>query len=386
MRLKALSLFSSVGLAETYFEENGIDLRVANELIPNRAKFHEHLYPKSKMICGDITDEAVYRDVRETSINEGCNFIIATPPCQGMSTAGKMEKDDPRNKLIIPAIRMIKDIKPLFVIIENVPEMLRTKICIDNKWTFIPDYIERELGEDYNFNNEKVVNAMYYGVPQSRERCVYLLARKDLNFYWEFPKPSSKVITLREAIGHLPSLDPDVTDIDIDTKRKLFPEFEAKKESGLAISKWHYPPRHKLRHVEAMIHTPEGGSAWDNKIFYPKLKDGTKSKGYKNTYKRQWWDRPAYTITKYTSRLGSQENGHPGRMISDDGTEEGRYWSDPRVFSIYELMIVSSLPDDWDIPNWASSNLIRESIGEGIPPKLIEAALIQLKECEKFKE
>ena len=386
MKLKALSLFSSVGLAETYFKKYGIDLCVANELIPNRARFHQHLYPESEMICGDITDEMVYRDIKVTAINKGCNFVIATPPCQGMSTAGKMQKDDPRNKLIIPAIKMIKEIEPLFVIIENVPEMLRTKIFVDNKWILIPDYIERELGEDYNFNTEKIVNAMHYGVPQSRKRCIYLLAKKSLNFHWEFPKPSSKVITLREAIGWLPSLDPDVTDIDKDMKKKIFPEYEAKKEAGLAVSKWHFPPRHKWRHVEAMMHTPEGYSAWDNEIFYPKLKDGTRSKGYRNTYKRQWWDRPAYTITKYTSRLGSQENGHPGRLISDDGTESGRYWSDPRVFSIFELIIVSSLPLDWNIPDWASSNLIRESIGEGIPPKLIEAALTQLKDCKKLKE
>ena len=218
-----------------------------------------------------------------------------------------------------------------------------------------------------------------------RKMCIFI-SKEEFEFpLRNFQNHQSKV-TLREAIGWLPSLDPDVTDIDKDMKKKIFPEYEAKKEAGLAVSKWHFPPRHKWRHVEAMMHTPEGCSAWDNEIFYPKLKDGTRSKGYRNTYKRQWWDRPAYTITKYTSRLGSQENGHPGRLISDDGTESGRYWSDPRVFSIFELIIVSSLPLDWNIPDWASSNLIRESIGEGIPPKLIEAALTQLKDCKKLKE
>lgn len=386
MKLKALSLFSGIGLGETYFSRNGIELRVSSELNPKRAKLHEHFHPQSKMVCGDISEENTYKKIRETAIMEGCNFIIATPPCQGMSTAGKMLKDDPRNRLIIPAINMIKEIKPLFVIIENVTAMLRTKIKVNEEWVLIKDFIKQELGEKYNFNTEKIVNAMNYGVPQSRERCIYLLARKDLDFQWEFPEPSEKIITLKDAIGWLPSLDPNVTDIDKKTREKLFPEYETKEKNGMNISKWHYPPRHKLRHVEAMTHTPEGASAWDNEIFYPRRKDGTKSKGYKNTYKRQWWDRPAYTITQYTSRLGSQENGHPGRLISDDGTESGRYWSDARVFSIFELIIVSSLPKDWDIPEWASSNLIRESIGEGVPPKLIEAALLQLKGCEILKE
>ncbi len=380
MKLKCLSLFSSVGLAETYFDRNGIEVCIANELLPERVKFHKHLYPTVEMIQGDISDVNIYEQIILKAKAAECNFILATPPCQGMSTAGKKEKDDPRNRLIIPAINAIKELKPRFAIIENVPEQLQTSILVDDHWIEIPAFINNELQSDYFINSNPIVNAMYYGVPQSRERCVFLLSRKDNGFGWEFPDPSSRIVTLEDAIGHLPSLDPEVTDINPDEMKKLFPDFEIKKEAGLAISKWHYPPRHKLRHVEAMIHTPEGNSAWQNEIFYPKLKDGSKSKGYKNTYKRQWWNKPAYTVTKYTSRLGSQENGHPGRLVSDDGTESGRYWSDPRVMSIYELMIVSSLPHDWNIPDWASSNLIREAIGEGVPPRLIEVAIIELKE------
>ena len=108
------------------------------------------------------------------------------------------------------------------------------------------------------------------------------------------------------------------------------------------------------------------------------MADGTKSKGYKNTYKRQWWDKPAYTVTKYTSRIGSQENGHPGREIVHSDDEETRIWSDARVLSIFELMRVTSLPDDWNIPEKASSNVIREILGEGVPPRLLEYALIEL--------
>jgi DNA (cytosine-5)-methyltransferase 1 len=379
MKLKCLSLFSSVGLAETYFDKHGIEVCIANEVLPVRAKFHKHLYPNSEMIEGDILDHNIYNKIIKKAKLKDCNFLLATPPCQGMSTAGKKRKDDPRNRLIIPAINAIKELSPKFAIIENVTEQLQTQILVDGEWIYILDFIRKELASDYYINDNPIVNAMNYGVAQSRERCVFLLSRRDNGFKWEFPKPNCEIVTLEDAIGHLPSLDPEVTDISTEKMMELFPDYETKKKKGLSISKWHYPPRHKLRHVEAMIHTPEGNSAWQNKIYYPKLKDGSKSKGYKNTYKRQWWNKPAYTITKYTSRLGSQENGHPGRLISDDGTESGRYWSDPRVMSIYELMIVSSLPHNWNIPEWASSNLIREAIGEGVPPKLIEAALIELK-------
>ncbi len=378
MKFNGLSLFASAGLAETFFSTNGVFIKVANELLPDRAEFYKHLYPETKMICGDITLPNLYSQVISEAKKSKCNFIIATPPCQGMSTAGKKEKDDPRNKLITTVVKAIQELKPDFVMIENVPAILNTNIFIDGKWVNINNYLNTELGRTYNFNERKIVNCMNYGVAQSRERCVYLLSRKKYKLKWEFPNPSKKVTTLRDAIGDLPSLDPNVTDISEEQRNSLFPEYYKKRNNGLSISKWHYPPRHKIRHVIAMQRTPEGCTAWNNKKYYPTLIDGSKSKGYKNTYKRQWWDKPAYTVTRYTSRLGSQENGHPGIAINNSPVEEKRFWSDARVFSILELMRVSSLPDNWDIPNWASSDLIREILGEGVPPRLFEAALTSL--------
>lgn len=378
MDFNALSLFSSAGVAETYFEQHGVHVRVASELLQERANIYKHLYPNATMFQEDITDETTYKKIIAAAKKAKCDFIIATPPCQGMSTAGLQRKDDPRNRLILSVVAAIKEIKPKFVIIENVPEILQTSIEIDGEWVQIDKYLHNELSSIYSFNENKVVNAMYYGVAQSRERCVYLLSAKKTKLKWEFPKPSEKVTTMRDAIGDLPSLDPDVTDISEDERRKLFPDYEKKKEAGLAVSKWHYPPRHKYRHVIAMMHTPEGCSAWNNEIYYPTLSDGTKGKGFPNTYKRQWWDKPAYTVTKYTSRIGSQENGHPGRPIVQSDDEKIRLWSDARVLSIFELMRLSSLPDDWNLPEKASSNVIREILGEGIPPRLLECALIEL--------
>lgn len=378
MNFNALSLFSSAGVAETYFEKHGIDVKVAAELLPERAKFYRHLYPNVEMVNGDITQKDTFRYIINQAKKNKCNFLVATPPCQGMSTAGLQLKDDPRNRLIINVVEAIKELKPLFVIIENVPGILTTKILVNDEWIFIDEYLKKELGTEYIFNENKIVNTMYYGVAQSRERCVYLLSRKDTDVVWEFPKPDETVLTIRDVIGDLPSLDPNVTDITDEERKQLFPQYQEKVDAAAKISKWHFPPKHKYRHVIAMQHTPEGCSAWSNETYYPTLKNGQKSKGYKNTYKRQWWDRPAYTVTKYTSRIGSQENGHPGTAIIDSPNECERIWSDARVMSIFELMRVSSLPDDWNIPDWASSNVIREIIGEGIPPKLLERAIENL--------
>ena len=381
MILNALSLFSSAGIAETYLHRHGIHVKVAAELLPDRVKFYQHMYPDTTAIVGDLTDSATYEAVISAARQNECDFIIATPPCQGMSSAGKQLKDDPRNRLITVVVNAIEALQPKFVLIENVPEMLHTRILVSGEWVFIDDYLHDKLSERYYFNSRKVVNAMNYGVAQSRERCIYLLSRKDTEIKWEFPAPQESITTMRDAIGDLPSLDPDVTDISEEERVKLFPDYYKKKAAGQQVSKWHYPPRHKIRHVIAMQHTPEGCSAWFNETYYPTLADGSKSKGYKNTYKRQWWDKPAYTVTKYTSRLGSQENGHPGRPLNSFTDESRRLWSDARVLSIFELMRVSSLPDDWNIPDWASSNLIREIIGEGVPPRLIESAIIELERC-----
>ena len=95
------------------------------------------------------------------------------------------------------------------------------------------DYLHAQLDSKYTFNKRNVVNAMHYNVPQSRERCVFLLARKDQNIQWEFPLPAKRIMTMRDAIGNLPSLDPDVIDLPESERKKIFPEFEEKRIAGL---------------------------------------------------------------------------------------------------------------------------------------------------------
>ena len=64
---------------------------------------------------------------------------MATPPCQGMSRVGKMEKDDVRNQLIYYAVDVIQRLKPEFVLIENVTTILTTKIKVDGKEMLISE-------------------------------------------------------------------------------------------------------------------------------------------------------------------------------------------------------------------------------------------------------
>lgn len=377
-KIKALSMFSNVGIAETCFEELGIDVVVANEIIEERARFYKHLYPETDMICGDITNDEIFVAVEKRAKEEKVNLIIATPPCQGMSCAGSKNPDDPRNFLIYYAVEMIKRVDPDLVILENVPMQMHTKIDYLGEKVLIPDYVESELGNEYSFNQNRVVNSMDYGVSQSRQRYILLLTKKSLNIEWEFPEKSAEIITLRDVLYDLPSLDPLLREKN---ERWRFPEYEKKVKEGKSVSKWHVPPMHSWKQVEWLIHTPSGRSAFKNDIYYP-CKDGRRIKGAPRTYMRMDWDKPATTVMQNSGVISTFSTVHPGRLITD-GNEEERYYSDARTLTIFELLIISSLPLDWDIPSWAGDILIRKVIGEGIPPKLIKTALEHILKNER---
>lgn len=371
-RLIGLSLFANVGIAEAYLKEIGIDIVVANELIDKRAKFYSDVYPDTHMIVGDITNDEVRSQIVDEAIDRGVNFILATPPCQGMSVAGNRAEFDERNQLIYYAVDVIQRVNPQFVFIENVPTILKTKIIVGDITMLIPDYL-KEVLTNYRFNRESLVKSMDYGVPQMRERNIFLLVRNDIDIVWEFP-PKQPHVNLEEAIGHLPSLDPLLRE-GIEFTLEKFPEYEKKKMEGEKISKWHYPPKHSWKQVEWMIHTPTGRSAIYNTIYYPQKENGEHIVAHHNHYRRMYWDKPSRTITQNNGVISSLSCVHPGRPYKYNNET---LYSDARVLSIYELLIVSSLPIDWPIPDWANESFIRKVIGEGIPAKLVKCILEEL--------
>jgi DNA (cytosine-5)-methyltransferase 1 len=369
-KVKVLSLFSSGGVAEAYFEDLGIEISLANEIDEERAKFYSHLYPKAQMITGDITNHILRKRLIDIAKINKINCILATPPCQGMSIAGSLDPLDKRNKLITYAIDVIKKLKPKYIMLENVPMQLVTKIRYKNKIVNIPEYIKFELQNSYNFNAENIIKTMDYGIPQMRKRNIFLLVRKDLGFMWNFPKLNKRIVSLKEALKNIPSLDPSLRE-GYEETLKMFPDFEKKKEKGLKISKYHYPPTHAKRHVIWMQRTPSGKTAFDNKYFYPQKSNAERIRGHYNHYRRHAWDKPSRSLTQNNGVISSLACVHPGYCIVE-GDEKNRIYTDPRCFSIYELLIISSLPLNWNIPGWVNENFIRKIIGEGIPPLLVK--------------
>lgn len=372
-KLRGISLFANVGVAEAYLEKIGVDMRIANELLPDRARFYQDVYPHTHMVCGDITDDKVRTALVEEAKAKDVNFVMATPPCQGMSRVGKMEEMDERNHLIHYAVDVIKRLAPEYVLIENVTTILHTKIAVNGKVMIIPEYLRMELGDQYNFNKKTVVRAMDYSIPQIRHRNIYLLVRKDINVEWEFPK-KTKPVTLEQAIGNLPSVDPYLREGMEETLRH-FPQFEEKRRVAARLSKWHRPPVHSWRMVEWMMHTPTGESAIHNAVHYPRKVTGERVKAHYNQYRRLEWGKQARCLTQNNGVISSLACVHPGRPYEKDGE---LLYTEPRVFTIYEILIISSLPKRWPIPDWADETLIRKVIGEGVPSHLIEVIVKDL--------
>lgn len=133
-----------------------------------------------------------------------------SPPCQGFSTAGKREVKDPRNDLFLHYLRLIQEIEPMSFVMENVPGMAKGKM----RGRFI-EIMMTLKSANYNVKC-KQMNSKYYGVPQSRERLIFIGIRKDLDLIPSFPIPSTKLITSKQAIGHLEQLRPELKLNNID--------------------------------------------------------------------------------------------------------------------------------------------------------------------------
>ena len=341
--LKAMSLFAGGGIGETYLHEIDIETVVANELLPERAKIYSYRFPSTDIVVGDIKikKEELIQKAKENEVN----LLIATPPCQGMSQLGQRRyNEDERNYLIFDVMDIIDAIDVDYIFIENVPQFFSMYYPFKGEAHTLIEILEEKYSDKYQIVAD-VYNAADYGVPQRRRRAIIRMFRKGLT--WKDPTVNKKHITLREAIGHLPSI-------------------EAGEDSGI---KYHVGPPCAKRHIDFLKHTPSGQSAHDNPVHYPKKENGDRIKGYHNTYKRLSWDLICPTRTMYSHSVSGSNNCHPGRLLPD-GT-----YSDARTLSLLELLIVSSLPQDIDLPDWATDKSIREIIGEGVPPLMSKAFL-----------
>ena len=167
----------------------------------------------------DLTGKDIWKHIMGLEILKGkempqIDLMIGGPSCQGFSRAGRRDKSDPRNTLFGEYVRVIKEVKPKYIVLENVEGFIDMQFMGYKGITGIeyPDgsvtpYILRsELREiGYETLEPKILNAVDYGVPQRRRRIIFIGYRKGLKAP-KYPEPTVKPneqVTLLEAIGEI---------------------------------------------------------------------------------------------------------------------------------------------------------------------------------------
>lgn len=425
--LNAISLFSSSGIGDLGLHANGIKTVSACEVISERMDLFQANNPETKCFCGDIWElETEIISDYKSRFDDNPFLILATPPCQGMSPngMGKMLNDyrkglrpkfDERNRLIIPAIHIIKELKPEWVIFENVANMGNTLIYNENdELVNIIDYIHTELGEEY-VGEPQVIDCADYGVPEHRVRLLTILSRteKGKEYFQKnkrfIPYPTHSQdgdlftapwITLRDAIGTAPPLRAEKgQNVDKDNPLHKVPLLDEKKlwwmdntpEGNTAFNNQCVECGYTGNKLHGAKHNEEGINKFneDTPLYCEKCgallprpwvedkKTGEKRimKGYTSAYKRMSWDEPASTLTQNFQFACSDNKVHP---------------SQTRVLSLWEGMVLQTIADypfEFIINGkMVKDGLIRDTIGESVPPKVIDIVCREIKKIEQLSD
>jgi len=377
--LTYISLFSGAGIGCYGFKQENFQCIATVEILEKRLKF-QYYNEKCRYESGYISDDIRRSEVHEqihAEINKwkqnhktDLDVLIATPPCQGMSLANHKKKNEKgRNSLVVESIQLVEELKPKFFVLENVRSFLTTTCTdTDGQDRKIKEVIELKLAGGYNILY-RIVNFKDYGSPSSRTRTLVLGVRKDI---WEttpldiFPD-YQKERSLKKIIGHLPSLNwGEISKTDIyHSFREYSPEM-----------------------LEWIKDLKQGQSAFDNtdmeKIPHRKENGVIILNANKNgdKYKRQYWNKVAPCVHTRNDILSSQNTVHP---------------TDNRVFSIRELALMMSIPEEFRFSSTPVKTLnemtdlekkkflykdemnIRQCLGEAVPTVIFRQIAAKIK-------
>lgn len=167
-----VDLFCGAGGLSLGFTQEGFITSLANDIEPCCIDTYSHNHPETPrefIVQGDISEKV--EDIREMLRFKDVDVIIGGPPCQGFSMANRQRLiDDPRNYLYKNYVRAVELIRPSFFIMENVKGMLSVAAQV------VEDF--ERIGYTVSY---KVLNAKDYGVPQNRERLIYIGNRLGIN-------------------------------------------------------------------------------------------------------------------------------------------------------------------------------------------------------------
>jgi DNA (cytosine-5)-methyltransferase 1 len=285
----------------------------------------------------DVT-ELSKQELEQMFSSAKVKVLAGCAPCQPFSTytQAKDKSTDTKWPLLYQYSRLIKEVNPQVVTMENVPNVVKHKVYHD----FVDD-----LKKQGYFVWEGKVECKLYGVPQQRVRHVLLAS-----LFGEIsliPPTVSSPVTVKEAIGSLPEISDGETS-------KTDPLHRASKLSDL--------------NKQRIIHSVPGGTwrDWPEHLLAECHKKAT-GKGYGGVYGRMSWNLVAPTITTLCYGYGNGRFGHPEQN---------------RGLSLREAAMLQSFPKDYifnDPKEDVSLKSVGRMIGNAVPVKLAEAIGLSIK-------
>ena len=344
MEFRILDLFCGAGGMSYGMHKNShFVTKVALDINEKLAQTFKENIPESELIIGDIQDKEIKEKIINLSKKNKVNMIIGGPPCQGFSLKGKkLGLEDPRNFLFIEYLHLVQELKPLVFVIENVKSLMSTS----NGW-FKNQIISeiKKLGYKVSVG---IVRASDYGVPQNRERVIFLCSK---NKAISLPEPTvKKPTTVRDAIEDLAYLNSNEGDFEQSYITEAKTEYQKlmRKDSARLYN-------HKAsNHSEIAIHKlsmipPEKGKEYLPENLLGKQK-------FNSTWGRLKWDEPSPTIDTRFDAASNGTNNHPFLNRSITPREAARIQSFDDRFIFYGNKVD-----------------IRTQIGNAVPPLMAKA-------------
>ena len=200
----AISLFAGCGGSSLGYRMAGFRELLAVEWDDNAVATFRLNFPDVPIYHGDICGLSGDECMRFAGIGRGeLDILDGSPPCQGFSTAGKRRYADCRNSLFGEYARLLAELQPRVFVMENVTGIVKgymKQIYLEIAKTL------RDCG--YRVKGQ-ILNAMYFGVPQSRERVFLIGARNDLGIEPSHPRPQGMPIAFRDAVIGIPNGSPN---------------------------------------------------------------------------------------------------------------------------------------------------------------------------------
>lgn len=323
-KINMIDLFCGAGGLTKGFHDAGFNTVYAVEFNEIYSKTYSLNFPNTELHTGDIR-EISDEEIKNISQKYKVEIIVGGPPCQGFSIAGNIGRkflDDPRNHLFMEYYRFVKIIKPNMFVIENVASLVT-----HNKGKTIKEIIDvfKDIGYEVQY---KVLNSVFYGVPQERRRVFIVGTKNDVIF--NYPKENKNIITIKDAIDDLPILsNGESSSVDL-----------------------HFAMNHSEQMLDKMQYIKDGGDRFEiPEEIRPKSGD----------------------IRKYI-RYNSKK---PSICITGDMRKVFHY-SQNRALTCRELARIQTFPDNYRF--YGSSIQIQQQIGNAVPCKL---AFAIAKECRR---